>query len=417
MMKLLRSRAAAAALFCLLCGLPALLPGPVQAQSVDKCADQPAIYTVSAGTAAQPRRETYLNDVVSVGVCKLDVLLANAKTGQKDITLFINGMDAGLKPTTVDLDGNRLGFILARGSNNQALWKPLLYNPFGGAPETLRLSVGLVGDRPLPRLATANSELAFRKLLVDGWTYAGAALIAAVLLLTGYFGKNSDMLRDAPAVDGVRQSYSLARVQMAWWFVLVVGGYVAILLVSGEVDGIPATIVALTGISASTGLAAALVTPRSAQRAAAIKALLAEQCKALDEAITDIQAASVDIDQKLAAALAAGQPTDTLVALKKALQDRQALRQRERDHLIATLTGVSPASASGGFWADLVSDDRGTVALDRLQMVVWTVLLGGMFLQSVMAYVTMPDFNATLLALMGVSSGTYIGFKVPQAKT
>jgi hypothetical protein len=46
-------------------------------------------------------------------------------------------------------------------------------------------------------------------------------------------------------------------------------------------------------------------------------------------------------------------------------------------------------------------------------MVVWSVLLGGLYLHSVLVYVTMPDFSATLLGLMGLSSGTYVGFKMP----
>jgi hypothetical protein len=48
-----------------------------------------------------------------------------------------------------------------------------------------------------------------------------------------------------------------------------------------------------------------------------------------------------------------------------------------------------------------------------LQIVVWTVVLSGVFLSSVIWDLTMPEFNATLLALMGISSGTYIGFKLP----
>ena len=62
---------------------------------------------------------------------------------------------------------------------------------------------------------------------------------------------------------------------------------------------------------------------------------------------------------------------------------------------------------------DLMSDDRGVVALDRLQVVVWTLVLGGIFLTSVLWDLTMPEFSATMLALMGISSGTYIGFKLP----
>jgi len=60
-----------------------------------------------------------------------------------------------------------------------------------------------------------------------------------------------------------------------------------------------------------------------------------------------------------------------------------------------------------------VADDRGAVALERLQVIVWTLVLSGVFLTSVIWDLTMPDFNTTLLALMGISSGTYLGFRLP----
>jgi hypothetical protein len=69
--------------------------------------------------------------------------------------------------------------------------------------------------------------------------------------------------------------------------------------------------------------------------------------------------------------------------------------------------------ASDGFWNDLVTDERGAVALDRFQIVAWTIVLGGIFLYEAVWDLTMPEFNATLLALMGISSGTYLGFKLP----
>jgi len=69
--------------------------------------------------------------------------------------------------------------------------------------------------------------------------------------------------------------------------------------------------------------------------------------------------------------------------------------------------------ATRGWWRDLVVDERGVVALDRLQIVVWTFVLSGIFLTSVIWDLTMPEFNATLLALMGISSGAYLGFQLP----
>jgi hypothetical protein len=45
-------------------------------------------------------------------------------------------------------------------------------------------------------------------------------------------------------------------------------------------------------------------------------------------------------------------------------------------------------------------------------MMAWTIILGLVFVASVWSNFTMPDFSATLLGLMGISSGTYVGFKL-----
>jgi hypothetical protein len=47
-------------------------------------------------------------------------------------------------------------------------------------------------------------------------------------------------------------------------------------------------------------------------------------------------------------------------------------------------------------------------------MFVWTLVLGVIFCVSVYNSLEMPEFSATLLGLMGISSGTYLGFKVPE---
>jgi hypothetical protein len=47
-------------------------------------------------------------------------------------------------------------------------------------------------------------------------------------------------------------------------------------------------------------------------------------------------------------------------------------------------------------------------------MVVWTVVLVIVFLVAVGNSVLMPVFDNTLLGLMGISSGTYLGFKFPE---
>ena len=215
-----------------------------------------------------------------------------------------------------------------------------MYDPLFDPDATMRISAGIHGDRALPRTVGANMSLRLKKLWVDSWTMTWLALLIAVAIALVIYARRSDMLRDGAPFGGVRQPYSLARAQMAWWFFLLVVGYVFIWLVTGEADSIAPSLLGLVGISAATALAAVAMTSPSSRG----------------------------------------------------------------------------PRASEGFLRDLISDERGLVALDRLQVVVWTLVLGGIFLASVLWDLTMPEFSATMLALMGISSGTYIGFKLPKKR-
>src|SRR5262249_31737960 len=71
--------------------------------------------------------------------------------------------------------------------------------------------------------------------------------------------------------------------------------------------------------------------------------------------------------------------------------------------------------ASKGFFIDLVSESDGEgITLHRFQICVWTVVLGMIFVVSVFTDLAMPTFGTTLLALMGISGATYVGFKWPE---
>jgi hypothetical protein len=66
--------------------------------------------------------------------------------------------------------------------------------------------------------------------------------------------------------------------------------------------------------------------------------------------------------------------------------------------------------ASQGFFSDLISEG-GEPEISRLQMLVWNVVLGVVFIwQSVFEW-KMPEFDATLMTLLGISSTAYVGFK------
>lgn len=68
---------------------------------------------------------------------------------------------------------------------------------------------------------------------------------------------------------------------------------------------------------------------------------------------------------------------------------------------------------SRGFINDLLADSFG-VNIYHFQLFAWTLILGVIFWVSVYDGLQMPQFSTTLLGLMGLSSGTYLGFKLPE---
>jgi hypothetical protein len=78
----------------------------------------------------------------------------------------------------------------------------------------------------------------------------------------------------------------------------------------------------------------------------------------------------------------------------------------------------APADAkSDGFLLDIISEGYGstrTVAVHRIQVVAWTLILGTIFVWTVFTSFEFPEFDTNLLLLMGISSGTYLGFKFPE---
>lgn len=67
-------------------------------------------------------------------------------------------------------------------------------------------------------------------------------------------------------------------------------------------------------------------------------------------------------------------------------------------------------SESKGFIEDILSDDA-SYSVHRVQMAIWTVILGLVFCYEVIMHLAMPQFETNLLLLMGISSTGYIGLK------
>jgi hypothetical protein len=179
---------------------------------------------------------------------------------------------------------------------------------------------------------------------------------------------------------------------MAFWFCLSLAAYVYICLMTRQAHVPMGSVLGLLGISSTTGLAAVFV---DKQKSAATDALAAERA-ALTARIKDLSSAPV--------ATGSSAETDLLQKKNRLAQVQALLAQSPSDNLPAT---------SKGFLTDILSDGE-NVSFHRFQMVVWTIVLGVIFVWSVYRNMTMPEFDASLLTLMGISSGTYIGFKFPE---
>src|SRR5207247_7474525 len=142
----------------------------------------------------------------------------------------------------------------------------------------------------------------------------------------------------------------------------------------------------LMGISAATGLAAGVVD--NSKRA---------EAKASLDKLTDEQARL----QEQQAATATPFPAESAQPLN------------DLPELIKTQRRALDPITSSGFIEDILSDADG-ISFHRLQIAIWTVVLGIIFCVSIYNVLSMPTFSETLLGLMGISGGTYIGFKLPE---
>ncbi len=73
---------------------------------------------------------------------------------------------------------------------------------------------------------------------------------------------------------------------------------------------------------------------------------------------------------------------------------------------------------SKGFFIDIISDEKG-VSVHRLQNVIWTIVVGAIYIGFVATHPQLPDstiITTQLLAMMGISTGAYLGLKINENK-
>lgn len=311
-----------------------------------------------------------LRDEISVHVSGLDRLLAREKCAPSAgrIVLYLEGRPlASASPyPPVDPTSETLRFVLDRHvvpvdakkrEESREVWTHLVGRP-SFSDRQLTISVGLQNEYPIP-----SDQVVMLQTIPPLWFWIWSVLLVVLICVFVTLAVRSDVLRDVgpPPGTGIRKPYSLAKMQAAWWFFLILASYLFIGLVTGDYGTtITGTVLSLMGISAATAVGSATIDagrpPAGAAPAAAGPA---------------------------AAAVVAVHPT---------------------------------AGTKGHWWLDILSDEHG-VNFHRFQMACWTVVLGVIFIHEVYAGLAMPVFDTALLGLLGISAGTYLGLKTTGEKS
>lgn len=279
-----------------------------------------------------------LGDRLTVRVRKLDTLLETTG-GCQGVVLFLSDIAVpNLPPETCDSRSGEVRFLLDRkpedDSNNRA-WHQLLGRP---QASLRRVSVSL-GTANLAVIPTDVRR--FRLFMIPrGELALFFVMLIAFIGVAVMLSRRTSLIRKAGGSGrGALAPYSFSKAQQMFWFVLVLAAFVFLWMMTGEVDTLTESVLALLGVSAGTGVAAWMI-------------------------------------------------------------------DSSRD------AGTAP---SRGFLTDILSDGGG-LAIHRVQAAAWTLVLGVIFCVTVYRTLFMPQFSFTLIALMGISAGTYVGFKLPEAR-
>jgi hypothetical protein len=316
----------------------------------------------------------------------------------------------GNYPEQIHTSKNTVHFHLRITPENKKAWVDLLGAP-GSTKKAVTFSVGLEDQSAFDTDYEQDKVL----LTVISPKYGIIALIIVLvtLVLLVWLARTTNIIREPgpKPIGGKLRPYNLGRTQMAFWFFLVYASYVVIWLITDALDTITPSLLGLMGISAGTALGEALIdSGKNSATAGKLQELAAEK-EALEQSIPELQSQISGVQTKATLTL---EDLSNRETLSKQLQEYRT-RLAQITQQIKSLTPPASAGISGGFLRDILSEGSG-YSFHRFQIFAWMLVLGVIFISSVYNQLTMPEFSTTLLGLMGISSGTYIGFKFPEQR-
>lgn len=347
-------------------------------------------------------RTIYNKQQVKLKVVHFDVLEKEAAQSGKMIVPYFN--DIAFEGIPVVRQGaDSVKFYLVRDEESSQSWHDLLVKRKGFTSTQVAVSIGLVDGKAIESNVSDIKFVFVRTFAIYACVLLLAGLIAAFL----YLAVKTNLIRDSgpkPQIEGKLKPYSIGKTQMAFWFFLVISSYLILWILTGKTSEITSSVLILMGISSATALGATAIDTNKLNVLKGKVDKTKQEVKPIDERIEETRRILDD------------QNTPKSVSEKEELLSNLQKLKTKKEEMNET-QNTQPTFLAGriskSFFEDVLSDNTG-FSFHRFQILAWTLVLGIIFIREVLSNLQMPEFDDTTLALMGISSGTYIGFKFPE---
>ncbi|MEC7755266.1 MAG: hypothetical protein VYB44_14655 [Bacteroidota bacterium] len=288
-------------------------------------------------------QEVFMDDLIEFRFEKPDSL---ALREPQELFLYINGYRMTSFPAKY-VTNNSVVFQIYEADTLRGLLSREI-NSWGVHEVKVRMSFGNSSGQHI-HMDEANILIDFDPYFpIRSWVGRGIIL----LIIFVFFS----LVRKNYFLKGINSTkYSLSRVQLAWWTMIVICCYIALWSDSGILVPLSGDTLILIGISAGTAAAAQ----------------------------------TIDISK---------------------------MRTLEQSGATAQAQTKEPIHKNQTFLFQVLSDENG-INIQRFQSVVFTFFIGIFFVFEVITKFEMPDLDSGILGLMGISSATYAGLKTNEGKT
>lgn len=342
---------------------------------------------------------------------------AATRLDPRRLVLFLDDVEMKkLYPEAIDLTADEVRFKLLRDDDTSDAWDDLLAKP-EEPYRPVKVGVGPEGKTAWPQVSAAAQNFLLR-VYSPFRLKLNAVLFLIALALFLWLAGSSNIIRDSQPSHpepGTMRPYSLSRTQVAWWFFIIFGSFLFLWVVTGDYNVFTTSSLVLLGIGTGTALGSAMVDASKRDSVQSeLRTLKPRQAKLVGD-ILDLKNTLKDLEERAAA----GEATPEQLAAAGGQRSALAAKEAELELLneqVADAESARSKPVSEGFIRDVLSDVNG-VTFHRFQNAVWTIALGVIFIKSVWSGLKMPQYDDIVLALMGISGATYLGFKFPERQT